>query len=179
MNNPRRVALISIILSVAIYRVLPHPFNFTPVLAMALFSGAKLKDVKLALLLPLIAMLLSDLFLGLHQTMLFVYTALALIVFTGIYLNKINQQKTTGKRFSNIVIATIFCSGLFFMVSNFGVWMTTTIYTKSFSGLLECYLAAVPFLQNSMVSNLFFSSIFFGGFYLAEQQFTQLKETHS
>jgi len=179
MNNPRTLVLISFILSVAIYRVIPHPFNFTPVLAMALFSGAKFKDLKLALLLPLIAMLLSDLFLGFHQTMFFVYGALALIVFSGIYLNKKIQRKTPVKNAFNIITASAFSSGIFFIVSNFGVWLTGNFYAKNIAGLIDCYIAAVPFLQNSIASNLFFSTLFFGGFYLAEKQFTQLQETPS
>ncbi len=179
MKNTRSIVLICIVAAAVIYRVLPHPFNFTPVIAIALFSGAKFMSRSQAILIPLIAMLISDFYLGLHTTMIFTYAALTLIVLSGIALKKINlKQFSLVKSFFLNSIATVFATGVFFIVSNFGVWATTTLYSKTAIGLLECYVAAVPFLENSLTGNLFFSSLFFGGFYLAEQQFSQLQESH-
>ncbi len=180
MINLRQLTLIGIVLAAVIYRIIPHPFNFTPIIAMALFSGAKFSSKSLGLLIPLAAMLLSDVFLGLHQTMLFVYGALALIVATGFVLKKRQLASLPkGRAFTNVIVATFFSTGLFFIITNFGSWLVSDFYPKSITGLTESYLAAIPFLQNSLAGNLFFSSLFFGGFYLAEKQFLQLQESHS
>jgi hypothetical protein len=104
--------------------------------------------------------------------MIFVYGALALIVTTGFLLKK-------RPSFINVITATVFSSGLFFIISNFGSWLVSDFYPKNLTGLTESYLAAIPFLQNSIAGNLFFSSLFFGGFYLAEKQFKQLQQSHS
>src|SRR5687768_16334706 len=84
----RMIALISVVLALAVYRNLPHPMNFTPVMAVALFAGAKLDDKRMAFLLPLLAMLLADLVIGLHATMPFVYTGMALAVVLGLMIRQ-------------------------------------------------------------------------------------------
>jgi hypothetical protein len=84
----RLIALVSVVAALALYRILPHPMNFTPVMALALFAGAKFDDRRTAFLVPLLAMLLSDLVIGFHETMLFVYGGMALAVALGLIIRR-------------------------------------------------------------------------------------------
>ncbi len=172
-NRARFFTLLAIIIIAAIYRILPHPANFTPVIAVALFSGAKFRENKYAILLPLVIMFLSDLILGLHNTLFFVYGGILLTVFTGMFLR---QKKSGISSLRNTTLATIFATSLFFLLTNFGVWMMTDFYPPDFNGLMESYIAGIPFLQNSLMGNLLFSLIIFGGFAIAKIKFPVLQQ---
>ncbi len=150
----KTITLIAIILGLGLYRLLPHPFNFTPVMAMALFAGAYFDKKYLAFIVPLIAMLLSDLVLGLHNTMLFVYGAITLSVLIGFLLrNSVSPLK--------VFFASISGTLLFFIITNFGVWLMNDFYTKDLNGLIKSYVMALPFLQRSLLGDLFFSGVLF------------------
>jgi hypothetical protein len=155
--NTRLITLVLIILAVAVFRILPHPPNFSPIAAMALFGGAYLADKRLAFLVPFLALLLSDLILGLHDTMLYVYGGFALTVVIGFWIAK---QVNVGR----IAVATVGASLLFFLLTNLGVWFTSGLYPMTFDGLMQAYIAGIPFLQNSLLGNLVFSALLFGGF---------------
>lgn len=170
MNSIRQWSILSVILIAAIYRVIPHPYNFTPVIAMALFAGAKLENRSYAVVIPLASMFISDWILGFHNTMIFVYGALAICVLLGRFLNRFDGGFSS---LVNLSLATISASMLFYIVTNFGVWWLSGIYRSDWNGLVESYLAALPFFQNSLLGNLFFSGLFFIGFYLAEKKYPQ------
>ena len=147
---------ISLILILAFARLIPHPPNFTPIIAVAIISGYFFKNINLSLLTLLIAMLISDLFIGFYENMIFVYVSLLLITFVFHKIsNKIN--------FKNLFIYGFAGSLIFFVVSNFGVWALGSpgvydiAYEKSLSGLIECYILAIPFFGNTFLSTLIFA----------------------
>lgn len=162
MNKYRLAALLLLVLAATALRLMPQPPNFTPVLALALFSGVFFRDRRLALFVPLGVMLISDLLLGWHATMPFVYFSFALIVFMG---------RAIRPRVSTALVAGggITGSMMFFIITNFGVWLTGTMYPKTMEGLFACYVAAIPFLHYMIAGTLFYSALFFGLFLLAER----------
>ncbi len=168
MLNSRFLVLLIIIVSVALVRLLPHPPNFTPVLALAMFGGAYLTDKRMAFGLALGAMFLSDLLLGLHTTMIFVYACLGLLVYFGIKMqNKLSIGRVAGAGLAGSVI--------FFIVTNFGVWLTAGYYPLTFEGLTAAYIAAIPFFHYTLASTLIYSAVLFGGFEFAQRKFPALQ----
>ena len=147
---------ISLILILAFARLIPHPPNFTPIIAVALISGYFFKNINLSLLILLVAMLLSDLFIGFYENMIFVYASLLLITFV---FHKISKKIN----FKNLFIYGFAGSFIFFVVSNFGVWVLGSpgvldvAYERNISGLVECYILAIPFFGNTFLSTLIFA----------------------
>ena len=156
-KNMNRLIIAVIIIFAAFTRIMPHPPNFTPIIAMGLFGGAYLKDKRWALLLPVGAMLLADIFLGFHGTMIWVYGSLIIITTIGFLLKR-------GVTLQNGVIATISGSLLFFLVTNFGVWASGSFYPKNVEGLISCYAAGIPFFGNTLGGSIFYSSLMFVGY---------------
>lgn len=169
MLNPRAAALIIAILGAAIFRLIPHPPNFSPIAAMALFGGAYLPRRWMGFVAPLGALLLSDLVLGFYSGMAIVYGSVALIVVMGWLLASKRSPARVG-------LVTFAGSVLFYLLTNFGVWASGTLYPKTAEGLLACYVAALPFFQNSVAGDLFFAALLFGGFALAERKLPLLRE---
>ena len=159
MENPRLKVIIALIVAAGLIRILPHPPNFAPIAAMALFAGAYVADTRLALLIPLAAMVLSDLFIGLHAAMVLVYVCMAITVCIGMQLRKRLHALPIG-------IAALASSVLFFAITNFGVWATQGMYPISLQGLIACYVAAIPFFHNTLLGNAFYTVVLFGGFAL-------------
>ncbi len=143
-------------------RILPHPPNFNPLMAVSLFSGAYLLEKKWAYFVPLAAMLISDLYFGLHDLLPVVYICMAGIVFLG---TKLSQNKTWKKTFGY----TLFSSVVFFLVTNFAVWLTSGMYPLNGEGLVTCFTLAVPFFQNSVAGDLLFTGILFGSMAFLER----------
>jgi hypothetical protein len=168
MLSPRLIAIVSAIFLAALLRLLPHPPNFSPIAAMALFSGAFLPHRSLAFVAPIGAMLLSDAVLGFHGGMPVVYASVAMIVAIGWLLS---SRRTAGR----IAVAAVASSVLFYLVTNFGVWAFGTMYPKTAEGLAASYIAAIPFFQNSLAGDLFFTALLFGGFALAERWLPALR----
>ena len=162
MLNTRVVVLVTAIFLAAIFRLVPHPPNFSPIAAMALFSGAYLPRRGLAFVAPIGAMLVSDAVLGFHGGMPVVYASLAMIVALGFLLS---AKRTAGR----IVAAALASSVLFYLATNFGVWAFGDMYPKTVGGLAACYAAAIPFFQNSLIGDLVFTGLLFGGFAMAER----------
>ena len=160
-NHSRIVALFSAILAAAALRLVPHPPNFAPIDAMALFSGAYFGRRSLAFAAPLAAMLISDAAIGFYPGLWVTYATLALIVLLGsLALSRISVLRVGG-----VAIAS---SMLFFVISNVGVWAGSGMYPHNLSGLAACYVAAIPFFQNTLAGDLFYAALLFGGFRLAE-----------
>lgn len=151
-----KLIITAIILFAAFSRLIPHPPNFTPIIVIGLFGGAYLQDNRLALLIPLFGMLFSDLILGFHGMMPWVYFSLVLITFMGIGIkNKVN--------IINCTVSVLSGSLLFFLLSNFGVWFMGG-YEKSIPGLITCYTMAIPFFQNTLAGSVFYGTLIFGGY---------------
>ena len=145
-----------IVLVAVLVRFLPHPANVAPIAAMALFGGAYLNK-KYAVILPLAAMLISDCFLGFHKVMPFVYGSFLLASIIGIGLkNKIKVK--------NVLGASLLSSLIFYVITNFGVWLTSGMYQMNLLGLIKCYVLAIPFFRNTLVGDLFYTVMMFGGY---------------
>ena len=147
---------ISLILILALARLIPHPPNFTPIIAVAIMSGYFFKNINLSFLILIVAMLVSDLFIGFYENVIFVYASLLLITFVFYkIINKIN--------FKNLFIYSFAGSLIFFIVSNFGVWALGSpgvydiAYEKNLNGLVECYILAIPFFGNTFLSTVIFA----------------------
>jgi len=141
---------ISLILILTFSRLIPHPPNFTPIIAMAIMSGYFFRNIYLSLFVMLFSMLLADVFIGFYYNMIFVYLTLFLITFIFFNIsNKINSK--------NLLICSLTGSLVFFIFSNFGVWVLGSLYEKSLTGLVECYILAIPFFLNTLLSTIFFS----------------------
>jgi len=174
--TPKILFIASALLIAAFSRLIPHPFNFTPIAGMALFGGALLNDKKLAVAIPLIAMFISDIFLGFHDQMLGVYLSFIMISFIGFWLG---NKYSTGK----VILASLSSSVLFFLVTNFYCWLIYPMYTKDLVGLLSAYTLAIPFYTNdvfgsfflnTIMGDLFYTSALFGAYYLASLKFPVL-----
>ncbi len=183
MKNTRFMAVAALVLIAALSRLLPHLPNMTAVGAMALFGGAYVSNRALAVALPLISLFLSDLlinnivyaafnkgqFVWFYEGAIWIYAAVALsVVLIGFSLAKNVNSKS-------VLLASVACSALFFAVSNFGVWQSGAMYPKTAAGCLACYTAALPFLLNSLIGDLVFSALLFGGFEWAQKRFYVLK----
>ncbi len=148
--SKKQLVIISFIVVAAILRLLPHLPNVTPITAMALFSGVYFTNKKYAFILPLLAMFLSDIFLGFSSITLFVYGAFILVSYIGFSSKKVS-------------IKTILISSVsFFVITNFGVWLIG--YPKTLNGLIECYTLAIPFFRNSLLGDFFFAGVMYYGF---------------
>jgi hypothetical protein len=167
-HHVRLIAILSAILVAAVLRLVPHPPNFTPVGAIALFAGAYIGRRAIAFAAPLGALLLSDLVLGFYPELAFVYLGTAAAVVIG-------WTVAGRKSILGVGLAALASSVLFFTVTNFGVWLLMDYYPKTLAGLAACYTAAIPFFQNTLAGDLFFSFLLFGGFALAERQVPLLR----
>ena len=159
MSNKNNVILFLLILIVAFSRLVPHPLNFTPIGALGLFAGAYLLDRR-SWMLPLCALLLSDLVIGFYEpiAMTFVYLGFALSAFLGRYLL---SEKRAAIRLGGAALGSAI---IFFILSNFGTWLSGTLYPMSLAGLIECYVMAVPFFGNTLLGDLFYTVVLFGCF---------------
>jgi hypothetical protein len=168
--NTRILTLIVVILGAALFRLVPHPPNVTPIAAIALFSGAYLADRRLSLVVPLLAMLLSDLFLGFYSSMALTYLAFALSVVLGWSLHSRRARPLP------VLGAAVGSSLIFYLLTNFGSWVTTGLYPHDPAGLLAAYVAGLPFYRNSLAGDLLFTGLLFWGFHLAERRIPSLRE---
>ena len=158
----------------ALSRFLPHPANFAAIAAMALFGGVYL-DKRYAFIVPMVAMLVSDYFLGFHSTVPFVYGSFLLTGLIGLWLKG-------HKKLGWVVGASVTSSVLFFVITNFGVWLMgmhpfgTGGYSQNFAGLIECYVVAIPFFRNTIVGDLLYVGVLFG-IYESALHFLRVKRT--
>ena len=165
--TPRLWVLVGLVVAAALSRLLPHPMNFSPIEALALFSGAMFARRSLALLVPLAAMLLSDWFLGFHSGMPVVYGMIVLITLFGMLLG---TTPKAGKVLGASVVGVL----AFFFVTNGFVWFEGSMYPMTGAGLIACYVAGIPFLDNQLAGALCYSTLLFGGFALLRQRFPSL-----
>lgn len=165
-----------LISAAVIFRILSNTFfffNFTPVIAIALFSGAKFQDKKWSVIIPVVSLFISDVILSylnnfdiFHNTILFTYGSILLVILLGRLLNseRLNISKT--------VSFTLLSSLLFFVITNIGVWLFSNMYTLDLTGLTKCFVLAIPFLQKSIAGDLFFATVLFGVYELVSNKLT-------
>lgn len=167
----RLLLALTIIVIAAALRIAPHPWNFTPVGAMALFSGAIVKDRRLAFAFPLLALFAGDLFTGFYKfpLMLIVYASFSISVLIGRWM----QNRRTVLRIS---AGALLGSAQFFLVTNFGAWWLLNSYPKTPVGLAACYLGGLPLFWNTLAGDAFYCALFFGSFALAEHFVPILRE---
>ena len=169
MKQPRLWFIASVVLVAVVARLIPHPFNFTPIGAAALFAGATIERKRLAFLVPLVAMLLSDAVIGFHSAMPVIYGCFAAAVCIGFAL-----RGRTRAPFA-LLGGAVASATLFFIVTNFWVWMrATTLYPHTPAGLVTCFVAAIPFYENQLAGDAIYTAVLFGGLALAERRFPAL-----
>jgi hypothetical protein len=166
----RTLLALALIVLAAALRIAPHPWNFTPIGAMALFSGAILKDRRLAFLFPLLALFAGDVFIGFHKLIPIVYASFLINVAIGLWL----RDRRTVTRIS---LATLLGAIQFFLVTNFAVWQFLGGYPHTAGGLMACYIAGIPFLWNTLAGDGFYAILLFGSFALAEHFVPALQPT--
>jgi hypothetical protein len=163
--NKTWVLVIAVVIVAALIRLLPHPFNFTPIGALALFSGSILYKRKWALVLPLGGLILSDLVMeyfnpgsGIYDGILAVYASFVLIALLG---SRLKSNKSIVRVFGFSLTSSV----LFFLITNFTFWYAGQLYPVSINGLLESYYMGLPFFRNGLLGDLFFNGLFFGSYY--------------
>ncbi|HSV87774.1 MAG TPA: DUF6580 family putative transport protein [Bacteroidales bacterium] len=167
--TPKVLVVMGVILFAAIMRLVPHYPNFTPVGALALFAGAHLANRWLAFSIPIAALLVSDILLGFHDMMIPVYVSFVLMVaIGGLFRNNIRVLTVGGGALAGSLV--------FFLLTNLAVWMSGTMYPTTLSGLVQCYVAAIPFFHMTILGDLFYSGVFFGGFYLVQQYYPAVRQ---
>ena len=139
---------IFLILVLSFSRLIPHPSNFTPILATGIFAGFYFRSFILSLFIVVCSMFLGDLFLGFHNTMFFTYSSLIIAVIIGLFIKQL--------KFTEILFGGLVSSVCFFIITNFGAWLTLEMYAKNFSGLIQSYLMAIPFFQNTLISTFLY-----------------------
>jgi hypothetical protein len=160
----KKILFITLFITVAaLMRLIPHPPNFVPITAIAIFAGVKLNNIKIAYAIPISIMLISDLFIGFYSISLFVYLAFILIITYSSFIKKYSIK--------NIILSSV----MFFIITNFGVWVLPGGYPNNIEGLILCYTAAIPFFTNSIIADLFFSAILYYGFEQIEKRYLILK----
>jgi hypothetical protein len=179
MNSHARIrfGLAALLVAMAIVlRIAPHPWNFAPVGAISLFAGACFDRRRDAFLAPLVLMFLSDSLLewftgrGYHALMPVIYATYALITAVGMLLR---DRRTS---ILAVGLCAITSSTLFFIISNFAVWLRSSMYPPTAHGLLACYIAAIPFFGNTLASDLIYSALLFGTFVWAERTFPKMAQ---
>lgn len=163
-GNTAGILIAGLLICIAVMtRLAPHPANFAPIAAIAIFGGAVLPR-KFALTLPLLAMIVSDLYLGLHPLVMFTWGSFVLIALISSYRFKSITAL-------NVVGSSLGASVLFYLVTNFGVWAEGRLYQLTFSGLIQCYYNALPFFRNTLLGDIVYTSSIFGVYVLARYLF--------
>lgn len=168
--NARNLLLAGLIAVATVARVLPHPWNFAPVGALALFGGATFSSRRAAFLVPLFSLFVGDIFIGFHFLMPVVYASFLVSVLIGFWLRR-------GRNAPKIAAATLAGAVQFFAVTNFAVWASGMTYPKTAAGLVACYVAGIPFFWNTLAGDALYATLLFGSLALAEHQFPVLRES--
>jgi hypothetical protein len=157
----KTLGFIAIVLVCALMRLIPHPPNFTPMLAIALFAGAKSPHRGLAYFVPVLALLLSDFLLGMHNLMWVVAACLIVTTLIGSWSERHFASKTGYQRVGVWALSGLVASVLFFLITNIGVWAASEMYPHTGEGLWTCFVMALPFFHNQIVSTWVFAGVLF------------------
>lgn len=200
-NKPvlfRTLLIFAMIVLAAALRLAPHPWNFTPIGAIALFSGAMVRDRRLAFLFPVLVMFATDAIIGFHKLSPLVYASFLLSVLIGRTVvgarfslpanagaspRAKRESETEGyaraKKYHLPRIAgAVFLGALqFFLITNFGVWAFLNSYPRTGAGLAACYIAGIPLFWNTLAGDAVYATLLFGSFYLAERLAPPLRQS--
>ena len=168
-NRQQEFLGITLMLIGVVLRLLPHPENFTPVTAIALFSGVVLSPA-IALTVPLLVMIATDMIIGPHPLFLLTWGSFFAVSLIGVAIKK-------NARVGRIFLGSLSGSLLFFIVTNLGVFLFQNMYPKNFSGFFQCYWMAIPFFRNSLAGDLFFNAVLFGVFAAVKNYSVKLSKT--
>ncbi len=163
--NRNFIITTALILAAVILRIVFNKlqmWNFSPITAMALFAGYTYKDKRFSFLVPIAAMLISDLFIGIHSGMFVVYSAFCLATCIGILIS--------GKSVARIISGSLVSSLVFFLFTNLVFWYSPELYPLTIEGQLQSYIAALPFFQSSLLSDMMFTAILFSAYYFLRQR---------
>lgn len=155
--NRKNIIMFSVLVAIGVFgRLVPHAWNFTPLIATTLFAGVYLGP-RYALALPIVTMLLSDILIGFYspQIMISVYISFALVGLVGHFFAK-------NKKVNNIILSALASSALFFLITNGAVWLFGTMYNPGITGLIQSYIAGIPFYRNMMLGDVVYSLSLFG-----------------
>jgi len=172
INSARFIVITFLIIAAALTRALPylipHIWNFTAIGALAIFGGAQFNDKRLAFIIPITAMAISDIFIG-NGFSLAVYTGFIAMVGCGFLIrNKVNS--------TNVILASFISASVFFLITNFAFLYPASLYPHNISGILTSYAAGLPFFRNMLIGNLVFSAVLFGSFHLLSRRFPVLSK---
>ena len=140
--------VVCLVLVLSFSRIIPHPYNFSPMLAVGIFLGFYFRQFFLSSFIAVASMFLGDLYLGFHDTMFFTYTSLIIAVILGLFISKF--------KFTEILFAGLASSVCFFIITNFGAWLSLEMYEKNLAGLFQSYVLAIPFFHNTLISTLLY-----------------------
>lgn len=170
--NTRFLTVTGIIILAALSRLIPHLPNFTAVSAAALFGAAYYNKKYTALLVPIAILFITDAIIGFYPGMGWVYASFIMVAIIGLFM----LQKMSVTR---VIGASLLASVSFYLFTNFGVWMAGTMYPHTAAGLVDCYIAAIPFSRYEVLGTLFYSAVMFGGYYLAQRRFPVLVKSRA
>ena len=153
LNKEIVKSIVFFCLLLVLSRLIPHPPNFTPLIAGAIFLPFLIKDRWLIICLPILCLLISDFFLGLHSVMIWTYGSFLLI---GLMASQFSSAKLTP-----LIGLSLTGPTLFFLITNFGVWLGSSIYSQDIQGLVQCYILALPFYASSLFATLLFANLFY------------------
>jgi len=161
MQMPKRCWIVMVVLG-ACARLVPHPWNFTPMMTIGLFAGSHARKLSTGVLATLFALALSDAVLGFYSGFWYVYAAALLPVFLG----RLIRDRTGAGMIAAAALASSFS---FFVITNFMVYATGNMYPHSASGLWACFLAGIPFYRNQVLGDAFYTVAIFGGYALIQR----------
>ena len=171
--NLTYIGVIALILFASFTRIIPHMPNFSPIGAMALFGGAYLSNKYYAFIIPILSLWLSDIiinnfilnyydqFTWFYPGFIWQYASFGIIILMGYFLLK----KITLKK---VLMTSIGSSLIFFVITNFGVWASGSMYPLNVNGLISCFVLAIPFYKGTLLGFLFYSSFLFGVFEMSK-----------
>jgi hypothetical protein len=168
--HPRAAFITAIVLASAALRIAPHPINFTPIGALALFGGASYSSKRAAIAVPLLSLVAGDIYTGFHPLIPYVYASFLVSVAIGFWLRRNRSVPRIGG-------ATLAGAIQFFLITNFAMWASSIgNYPKNAGGLAACYVAGLPLFWNTLSGDAFYAALLFGGMALAEKRFPSLRE---
>ena len=151
MNTFKSILFFLVLISLS--RLIPHPPHFTPLIAAVIFLPYILEDKRGILMIPLAVLLITDYILGFYQQMLWVYGSIILLSSLSLIFHK--------KSFIRLLTLSFFAPSIFFIITNFGVWYGSSIYSQNTTGFFQCYFNAIPFYANHLISTVLFSLVFY------------------
>ena len=174
-----------VVLVVSFLRVIPHIHNFSPIIALAIFGALHYKNKSLSYIVPIISLWFSDFLINnfiykisnenitfLYEGFYWQYISYLTIIFLSLNFNK---KKIT---ILNVLFLTLSSSLIFFVITNFGYWLTSSTYSNNLSGLFECYVAGIPFYKGTLFGTLFYTPAFIGTYYLFQKRISKLRANH-